>query len=165
MFIIIAAISQNYVIGRQGRLPWHISSDLKRFNKITSGNTVVMGRKTFNNIKTQAEKFGRKTLHLPNRKNVVCTHQNDIDYQEVEIVNDIDSIWELKGKVYIIGGESLYRQTFDKVDYLEITYIKNEIEGDAFFPEIKPLEWSLTGVQRPAEDCKFDYEFRSYARK
>ena len=122
--ILIAAVNAKRVIGVDGRLPWHISDDLKRFKLLTTGHTVLMGRKTF-------ESIGRP---LPNRRNAVLSSH---PLSGVETFASLDSALEaLKGeeKVFVIGGGQLYAQTLECADELLLTIVENECDGDTFFP-------------------------------
>lgn len=141
---LIAAMDPNNTIGKDNDLPrWRAyPEDLQRFKEVTSGNTIVMWRKTF-------ESIGRK---LPNRRNIILTRKWNID--GVETYNSIDSFleamfqeeiptcktWncgEVEENVFIIGGAEIYKHFLNKADYLDITEIKKEYDGDTFFPSFK----------------------------
>jgi dihydrofolate reductase len=127
--IIIAAVNAKRVIGIDGRMPWHISGDLKRFKTLTTGHTVLMGRKTF-------ESLGKP---LSNRRNVVLTSR-PID--GVETFTTLDAALDaLKNeeKVFIIGGGQLYAQTIARADELLLTIAENDADGDTFFPPYEDL--------------------------
>lgn len=118
---IISALSSNNVIGLNGKIPWYIPKDLKRFKKITTGKVVVMGRKTFFSI-------GKP---LPNRKNIVITSKkikDVITYSNPSHINE--------DEIFVIGGELIYRYFIYKADTLYLTHIDMKIDGDTFFPEI-----------------------------
>ncbi len=126
---LIAAIGKNRVIGKAGRLPWHISEDLKRFKRLTTGHTVLMGRKTFESIGTP----------LSNRRNVVITSH---PLPNVETYPSVDAALQaLAGeeRVFVIGGAHLYAQTLDRADELYLTLVEGEYEGDTFFPAYEHL--------------------------
>lgn len=126
---LIAAVAENGVIGRKGALPWHIPSDLKRFNAVTRGHTVIMGRKTF-------ESIGRP---LPGRRNIVLTRQQDYQAEGCEIVHDLDSAFAAcagEAEVFIGGGGEVYAATIPLADRIYLTRVKAAVEGDTFFPEI-----------------------------
>lgn len=128
MVNIIVAVSENGVIGSNNDLVFKISDDLKRFKQITTGNTVVMGRKTF-------ESIGKA---LPNRRNIVITRNTDFSNENVEVVSSIDKVLELTkdDDIFIIGGGEIYRQFLDLkiVDKIYLTYICENVEkGDTFF--------------------------------
>lgn len=127
--IIIAAHDPNLVIGKDGKLPWHYSEDLKFFKRTTMGAPLLMGRTVF-------EELNEKPL--PGRQNVVLSRKKN--YEHVPTFNSIDKALDyLKGhgKVFIIGGGEVYRQTIDLADELIITEIKKEHEGDTFFVEYR----------------------------
>jgi dihydrofolate reductase len=127
---LIAAMSLNRVIGKDNKLPWHLPKDLKHFASVTAGHTVVMGNKTFNSL-------NRKPLS--GRLNIVLT--NNVGYKPDENVCKISSLEELKdckNKVFIIGGESVYRLALEKlkVSKIYLTLIHDYYDGDSYFPEI-----------------------------
>ena len=162
MLSIIAAISDNNVIGKDNKLIWHLPEDLKRFKELTTGHTIIMGRKTF-------ESLGRV---LPNRKHIVLTRDinYNIDDENVEIVNEIEKLEEhLKPEEenFVIGGAIIYRQLLNKADKLYITRIHEKFEGDAYFPVIKEDEWNIVEKIQGIKDEKnsYDYEFITYERK
>ncbi len=133
--ILIAGIADNGVIGKDNDLPWYIPEDLRHFKNLTVGHTVVMGRKTYESIIVRLGK------PLPNRKNIVITRQKD--YKVLDDVVKISDISEIpdSGKVYIIGGSSLYELMLSRADILEITHIHQEPEGDTYFPKINWEQW------------------------
>jgi dihydrofolate reductase len=156
MISIIVAYASNRVIGQGGKIPWYLPDDLRYFKRITSGHTVVMGRKTF-------ESIGRP---LPQRRNVVLTHCNELHLADVEIVHNKQEVLSLDD-VFIIGGEAIYRQFIDVADQLYITEIALSTEGDAFFPEWDPQSFTLISAQEGALDEKniFPHTFCVYRRK
>jgi dihydrofolate reductase len=128
---IIAAIATNGVIGRNGRLPWHLGTDLKRFKRLTMGHTIIMGRKTW-------ESIGRP---LPGRKTVVVTHQSEyrVADENVRIAASFDEalrIAEAAGdeEAFIVGGAEIYRQALPRANRLYFTEVAADVEGDAYFP-------------------------------
>ncbi len=140
MIALIAAISENNCIGKNGTLPWHIPEDMKRFRKLTDEHTVVMGRKTWESI---PEKF----RPLPNRKNIVVTRNTDypvpvgvVLYHSVEEALNYE-----KGDIMVIGGAEIYAQSIERANTLYITHIHTFIEdGTAFFPKIDSTVWKET---------------------
>jgi dihydrofolate reductase len=156
MIALIAAVSKNGVIGAKGDLPWHIPEDLKHFRETTAGKTVVMGRKTFESI------MARNGKPLPNRVNVVISRETDYAVPEgVRLFHSIDDAMAAltNQEIFIIGGGEIYRQTIDQADTLFITHVNQEIEGDAFFPEISPDKWSVA-----SEEVHEGYKFVTYKR-
>jgi len=127
--IIIAAHDPNLVIGKDGTLPWHYSEDLKFFKKMTMGSPLLMGRGVF-------EELNEKPL--PGRLNVVLSRSKN--YTHVPTFSLIDTALQYLSdhdKVFIIGGGEIYRQTMDMADELVITEVKEEYDGDTFFPEYR----------------------------
>ena len=129
MLSIIVAISENNVIGKDNKLLWHLPEDLKRFKELTTGHTIIMGRKTF-------ESLGKV---LPNRKHIVITR--DKDYNEknenVEIINDINAIYKYVNddeENFVIGGAIIYNQLIKITKKMYITKIYEKYDGDAYFP-------------------------------
>ena len=134
---LIAAISENNCIGKSGTLPWYIPEDLKRFRELTTGKTVLMGRKTWESI---PEKF----RPLPNRKNMVITRNLEFPLPDsVMRYHSIDEALEkTSGDIMVIGGAEIYAQSIALADTLYITHIRTFIEdGTAFFPTIDPAVW------------------------
>ena len=146
----IAAMSLNRVIGRGGAIPWHLPEDFKWFKRTTLGQTVLMGRKTF-------ESLGKP---LPGRTNVVVTRGPDIP--GVEIVRDLTALdpanWP--GEIFVIGGAEIYAQTLPRCTDLYLSVVFREVEGDAFFP---PFEEEFDQVDVPLRTAEF--EVRHYRRR
>lgn len=130
---IIVAVAKNNVIGKDNKLPWHLPEDLKHFKELTSGHTVIMGRKTF-------ESIGRP---LPNRKNIVISRNENFKANDMEVVHSIEQALDLtknEDEVFIIGGAEIYKQALLLVNKIYLTRINKDYEGDAYFPELGP-EW------------------------
>src|SRR6478735_9056303 len=129
--IAIAAMASNPVIGREGKLPWHLPEDLKFFKKTTLGHPVLMGRKTFESI---IERLGKP---LPGRMNIVLS-QTMPPRDDVRIVRDLaelrTSLSRLPSPVYLIGGAQLYESLFPQCDELLLTCLEKPYEGDMFLP-------------------------------
>ena len=156
---IIVATSKNNVIGKEGGIPWHLSSDLKRFKALTTGHPIVMGRRTF-------ESIGRP---LPGRRNIVITNSvNAID--GCDIMKSVDELLNdksLDGKVFIIGGGEIYKQFLPYAKKVYLTEVETEIaDGDTFFPDLNPMEWIEVGRESHEADEKndFNYSFVDYER-
>ena len=129
---IIVAMSANNVIGVNNSLPWHISSDLKRFKQITSGHRVVMGRKTY-------ESIGKA---LPNRDNFVLTRNKNLKIENVVIISALSELPDDDSKkTFIIGGGEIYKQSLDLCNEILVTKIHHVIKGDTFFPELDNKVW------------------------
>ena len=129
---LIAAMTENRIIGAAGKIPWHIPEELQLFKKLTTGNIIVMGRRTY-------ESIGRP---LPDRENIVITSQ------KIEGVTTCPSILEAvrigersDKKLFFIGGASIYNHTVNIVDHMYISWIKGRYKGDTFFPEIDFMKW------------------------
>ncbi len=122
--IIIAALNRKGVIGRRGTIPWHIPEDLLRFKELTTGKTVVMGRKTF-------ESIGKM---LPGRRNVVVTSKDITGVEHYDSIERTLDVLRLEDVVWIIGGGEIFRQTMDRVDELFLTLVENDEEGETKFP-------------------------------
>jgi dihydrofolate reductase len=130
---IIVALTENFVIGSDGDMPWHLPADLEHFKKITTGNTIVMGRRTW-------ESIGHPLL---DRLNIVLTRQKEYVADGATVIHSLDEIGTIEtvGTVFIIGGGELYKSTLDVVDKLHVTRIHTTIEGDTFFPQIDESHW------------------------
>ena len=131
----VVAVSRNGAIGREGGLPWHISSDLKRFKEITMGKPVVMGRKTW-------ESLPRKPL--PGRRNIVITQQKDYRAEGADVAASPEAALLLvpdAPEVAVIGGGEIYRLFWPLVNRLYLTEVDLEVEGDTHFPAVDPAEW------------------------
>lgn len=160
--VIIAAVAEkNRVIGKDGRLPWHISEDLRRFKQLTLGHAVLMGRKTFESIVARLDK------PLPERRNLVLTSRESFsDFHDVEVypsINDALNAAANESMLFIIGGESVYRETLPLADRLELTIVNGDYEGDAFFPEYQTLLGQQFELVK--RDAREGYAFESYLRK
>ena len=142
---LVAAIASNNVIGKENSLPWSIPEDLKRFKQMTSGHTILMGRKTFDSI-------GRP---LPNRQNIVMTKDKNFQQEGIQVINDFDEALELikesNEDVFVIGGSKIYELFEPVANSLAITRILKDFEGDAFFPDIN---WDLWQIEK--EENFFD---------
>jgi dihydrofolate reductase len=149
---IIVAIARNRVIGKDGKLPWHISEDLKRFKRLTTGHAVLMGRKTF-------ESIGRP---LPNRRNVVISSTPQPGVETFRTVAEALEALKDQEKVFVIGGGQLYASLLDSADELYLTLVDQNIEGDTFFP---PYEQLLgTRFREVAREEHEGYRFVDYQR-
>lgn len=156
MIALIAAVAKNDVIGNNNDLLWHIPEDLAHFKQLTTGKTVIMGRKTFESI------YARLKKPLPNRTNVVITRQTNIKLPEGVVVHaTIEDALRSRGgaDIFVIGGGEIYRQTIDLADTLYITHIDKEYAGDTHFPTIDPTKWHLSN-----EEKREGYSFTVYKR-
>jgi dihydrofolate reductase len=156
---IIAAVSENNVIGYKGNIPWHIPQDLKRFKKLTIGHPVIMGRKTYESI---IDVLGKP---LDGRTNIVMTRdkRNITDNRVAVCENLTEAIINAEltdDKAFFIGGQAIYKMAFSRANELEITRVKGSFKGDAYFPDWDPLEWKET--KREDYDT---HSFITYVRK
>ncbi|MFT4867848.1 MAG: dihydrofolate reductase [Candidatus Nanohaloarchaea archaeon] len=133
--IIIAAVTENRVIGKDGDIPWHFPEDLKHFKEKTTGHSVIMGRKTYFSLPEDYRP-------LPNRKNIVLSRSNPDLPESVELAESLEEAWEKAGqKAFIIGGSGVYEQTLEEADKMVLTRIHEEYEGDTYFPEWNEENW------------------------
>lgn len=161
MLSIIVAKAKNNIIGKENKLIWHLPEDLKHFKELTTGHTIIMGRKTF-------ESLGRV---LPNRKHVVFSQNPDfkVDDENVEIVNSMLQIQEYienKEENFVIGGAMIYNLLMPYVTKMYVTQIDKEFEGDAFFPRIDENIWKEVSRKKGLknDENNLDYEFVVYER-
>lgn len=145
---LVVAMSENGVIGRDGGLPWHLSSDLKFFKRVTMGHPVVMGRKTY-------ESIGRP---LPGRENIVITRDLDYAAQGVIVAGGIDDALAAAAsapggeRIMIIGGGQIYAASMALATHIILTEVHARVDGDTRFPEIDPAVWRETSREdRPPE--------------
>ncbi len=162
MLSIIVAKASNNVIGKDNALIWHLPEDLKRFKQLTTGHTIIMGRKTF-------ESLGRI---LPNRKHVILCNdaEMNIDDERVEVLEDIsmlDKYIKSDEENFIIGGATIYKLLMPYANKMYITEINQEFEGDVSFPEISMEEWKIEQIEEGLEDGEnnFSYQYVTYVRK
>ncbi len=152
---LIAAMSENRVIGAGNTIPWSIPSDLKRFSEITMGHPVIFGRKTF-------ESIGRP---LQGRKNIILTEQRDFHVEGASVVYslaDALSLCSNEDEVFICGGGLLYRATISLADRICLTVVHRFYEGDTFFPEIPA---TFTEISREEVMEEIPYAIIRYERK
>lgn len=127
---IIVAVAQNYAIGKDNDLIWHISDDLKHFKNLTSGHPVIMGRNTWNSLPRRP---------LPKRRNIVLTHDVEFAPEGAEVAHTIDQVFHLietEEESFIMGGAAVYRQFLPFVQRLYVTWVWQDFAADVFFPVI-----------------------------
>ena len=150
--ILIAALTRDRVIGKDGRMPWPTSVEAWHFRKLTLGHTLVMGRKTF-----------ASTGRLKKRKTLIVSRSLPADTKGVDVCRTLEEALEKArsyGKdIFIAGGAEIYRQALPLADRLDLSYIKKDYEGDTFFPEFDPKEWEIT-----REEDHPDFTFVVYRR-
>lgn len=158
---IIAAIADNYAIGKNNKLPWHLPADLKHFKDLTTGHTIIMGKRTFESLPNGP---------LPNRKNIVLRSilSDGITegYFEADSLEEALELAEKETQIFIIGGSTVYKQCLNKVDSMYITWVHEKFDADAFFPDIDLSQWEeVDRVDYKADNKNaHDYSFVEYQR-
>jgi dihydrofolate reductase len=159
---LIAAVSENLVIGRDNDLPWHLPDDMKFFMQTTKGHHIIMGRKNYDSI---PEKF----RPLPNRTNIVVTRQPSFRAPGCIVVNAIERGLEIalrngEREVFVIGGSDIYALAMPLAHRLYLTEIHTVIEGDTYFPAVNLLEWTeISRKSHPADDRHlYSFDFVVY---
>jgi dihydrofolate reductase len=151
---LIAALTENRVLGKDNQLIWHLPKDLKHFKQTTTGHPVVMGRKTY-------ESFGKP---LPNRTNIIVSRNREYEAEGCIVRTSLMQAIEearkyAKDIVFIAGGGEIYRQALPLADLMYLTHIHATLEGDAFFPEFEKDEWKVVATESIAPDDKHPYAF------
>jgi len=150
---ILVAVSPEGIIGKNNSIPWHYSADLKRFKRLTTGNTVIMGRKTWESLPIKP---------LPNRRNIVITRSS---IEEIDCFQSIDdALQTCEGDVWFIGGAGIYEEAMKKADLIDMTLVPDNITGKncIYFPKIGN-EWKEGGNNRLEEDPKLGH--KTYTRR
>ncbi|WP_195989595.1 dihydrofolate reductase [Clostridium sp. D53t1_180928_C8] len=163
MLSIIVAIAENNIIGGDNKLLWHIPEDLKRFKSITSGNTIIMGRKTFESLPGV----------LPNRKHVIITRDKNyyVDNENVEVIHSLSEVINKyknsSEAAFIIGGGEIYKQLIHSVDNLLLTKVFKSFDGDTSFPQIDFNEFAVDFESEilTCEKNGLQYQFIDLVRK
>ena len=160
MVTIIAAVGRNRALGKDNDLIWHIPADLRRFKSLTRGHHVIMGRKTF-------ESLGRP---LPKRTNIIVSRNPDYKAEGCIVVNSLVKalvIAQSDPNPFILGGAEIYKQALSFADAMDLTYVHEDFEADAFFPEFDPQEWVLTGREdfKKDDENPYDYSFVQYKKR
>jgi dihydrofolate reductase len=159
---IIVAVARNNAIGKDNKLLCHLPDDLKRFKRITTGHTIVMGRTTYYTLPKRP---------LPNRRHIILTDKPGEQIDDCIMAYSIDdaiSKMEPENENFIIGGASIYRQFLAHADKLYITWIHHDFEADTYFPEINHYEWreiSKEDVQATGDANPYPYSYVIYERK
>ena len=157
---IIVAVAQNNAIGKDNKLLWHLSGDLKRFKQLTTGNTIVMGENTFYSLPVRP---------LQNRTNIVISHIPGKKIEGCTVVNTIEDAIKFcddEKENFIIGGASVYNQFLNIANKLYLTKINKDFDADCFFPEIDFSQWNLISKNdcEPDEKNDFSYSYLIYKR-
>jgi dihydrofolate reductase len=161
MISIIVAIAKNYAIGKDNNLLWHLPDDLKRFKKLTLGQCILMGKKTWESLPVRP---------LPGRKKVILTdNPEDCFNCSFTAFSIEDALRQCEGceEVFVIGGGSVYRQFMDIADRLYITWVDKDYDADTFFPFIDPGVWQEVDNEGDYFDEKngFTYRYTTYERR
>ena len=161
-FICIAAVSDNWIIGKDGTLPWHLPADLQFFKAQTMGHTLIHGRKSH-------ESMGGA---LPKRRNIVLTSQADYDSKHTEVANSMEAAIELAGDdnpVFILGGQTVFEKAVNEgiATHMIITRVHTEVDGDTSFPQFDETDWERTWHEFRPKDEKnpIDMTFERWQRK
>ena len=154
MLSIVVAKAKNNIIGKDNKLLWHLSDDLKRFRALTEEHTIIMGRKTF-------ESLGKV---LPNRKHIVFSNNPDfkVNDENVEVVHSLLQIQEYiesEEEAFVIGGAMMYNFLMPYVSKMYVTEIEKEFEGDTFFPRIDDKKWKEISREKGPEDGENNFEY------
>ena len=156
---IIAAMDRNRLIGCDNDLPWRLSADLQNFKKLTSGNAIIMGRKTWDSL-------GRP---LPNRKNIIITRDFNFKVEGAEVVHSVKDALKAAGemKSFIIGGGQIYALALSEAAEMILTHVDTEVKGDTWFPEFNSNDWEAVESEKFPADEKNEYGFTvtRYIRK
>ena len=158
---IIAAASEDMVIGKNNDLPWHLPTDLKKFKKITEDSFVIMGRKCWESI---PEKF----RPLPKRDNIIISRDPDYEAVGATVINDLETIIRVfkndgeVGEVFIIGGAQIYKEAFKHADKLYLTQIFSEVEGDTYLEGLDFNEWVLTETSEHIIENDIEFRFTTF---
>ena len=150
---LIAAVARNRVIGKNNTLPWRIPEDMKRFKKLTTGHTVIMGKKTYESLPKRP---------LSNRRSIVITDDPKDQFDGCITALSIDEAikqCDPSEETFIIGGASVYRQFLPVTDRLYLTVVHKSFEGDVYFPQIDYNEWKLISKEDCAEDQYNDFSY------
>ena len=159
---IIVAIAQNGAIGKDNDLLWHLSGDLKRFKRLTTGHPVVMGRKTWESLPKRP---------LPGRRNIVFTQNPGFAPEGAEVVRSVNDLFralkDCDDEVFVMGGAAIYRLLLPFTRRLYITRVYRDYEADVYFPTIDMSEFTLVSLGEPMQDEEsgLDYAYEEYDRK
>jgi dihydrofolate reductase len=160
VLIIIAAIGRNRELGKDNDLLWHIAADLKRFKELTSGHTVIMGRRTFNSIRNKP---------LANRKNIVITRQKNFPGNGALVVSSPEEALEHTREdeeVFVLGGATIYAQFLSRTSKMYLTQVDAVYHADVYFPEFDEKEWQVIERTNITNDKQagVNYSFINYRR-
>lgn len=158
----IVAMSQNCVIGKDNKIPWHLPADLKYFKRTTINHHIILGRKCY-------ESIGRP---LPKRTNIIITRNKAFEAEGCVIVNSIEAALEYsrnqdQSEVFIVGGGQIYEQSMELWDRLYLTEVETEVDGDIYFPKIDDKQWIIINEKyhMANENNPHNYTFKVYERR
>ena len=159
MIIMIAAVAENFALGKDNELVWHLPDDFKRFKQLTTNHYIIMGRKTF-------ESFPKP---LPNRTHVIITRQQDYKAEGCLIAANLADALAMVPEdenAFVIGGGEIYALALPFTDVIELTKVHARFEADTFFPEIDAKQWKLVAEEYHPKDEKhlFDFTYETYRR-
>lgn len=161
MLSIIVAAAENFAIGKNNDLIWHISADLRRFKALTTGHTVVMGRRTFDSLPSKP---------LPKRRNIVLTHDLAFQYPGVEVAHSVEEVLncaKADEELFVMGGAAIYRQLLPHAHKLYVTWVHASYpDADVFFPPINQQEFRQIRSTEPETDpnCGLVFHYADYER-
>lgn len=166
--LIVAVANENNAIGKNNGLLWHLPKDMQFFKSMTTGYTIISGRKNY-------ESIPKKFRPLPDRRNIVITRQENYSSEGAEIVHSLEEAIALakddaKEKCFIIGGGQIYKEALNKdlIDQMHITWVKGNFDADTFFPKLDlKNKWRLYREEASLSDekNKYDMVFAMYRRK
>lgn len=154
---LIYATSENHVIGKDNKIPWHLRADLQRFKALTQGHPIIMGRHTFESI----------SRPLPGRQNIVLTHDPSFHRQGVDVARSLkDAIAAANDDdIFVIGGAGVFTEALPLATHLYVTRVKAIVKGDTFFdPDISHWLEENTETHKANDENQYDFEFIDYIR-
>jgi dihydrofolate reductase len=156
---LVVAYAHNGVIGRDGGLPWHLPSDMQHFRELTTGGTVVMGRKTYASI---PEKF----RPLPGRRNIVLSRDGAYRAPGAEVFPSLVAALDACGRdCFVIGGGATYAEALPDAKRVYATEVAEDVEGDTFFPVLADDVWTCVSSGEPVAENGHEFRIRVYERR
>ncbi|WCB93786.1 Dihydrofolate reductase [Baekduia alba] len=156
---LVVAYARNGVIGRDGGLPWHLPSDMQHFRELTTGGTVLMGRKTYESI---PERF----RPLPGRRNLVLSRDGSFVAAGTEVFGSLAAaLAACEGDCFVIGGGATYEEALPLADEVWATEVDAEVEGDTFFPVLDTTAWREAAAGSAVTENGFSFTIRRYERR
>ena len=155
--VLVAAVAANGIIGKDGKLPWHLPEDLKHFKRVTMGHPVIMGRKTWESLKGP----------LPGRENIVITQQAGYEAPGAAVASSLEAALALcagESIACVIGGEQVFKDSLPVASDLVMTEIKQDFEGDTRFPEYDRSKWKETQREAHTAASGMRFDFVLYER-